>query len=147
MLKLIKKIAAVCGLALAAAALLCGCSSDHESNGKLRLTFQIWDDAQRAGETQAYFAMVEQIAQTILPYENVRLFYFQDLLDYTSNLDHYRDYGHYRPEMNEYICESMAQGRHELTLENLHEVLQPVKEYVDGFDYETFATLSPTSKE
>ena len=49
MLKLIKKIAAVCGLALAAAALLCGCSSDHESNGKLRLTFQIWDDAQRGG--------------------------------------------------------------------------------------------------
>lgn len=49
MLKLIKKIAAMCGLALAAAALLCGCSSDHESDGKLRLTFQIWDDAQRGG--------------------------------------------------------------------------------------------------
>ena len=49
MLKLIKKIAAMCGLALAAAALLCGCSSDHESGGKLKLTFQIWDDAQRGG--------------------------------------------------------------------------------------------------
>lgn len=49
MLKLIKKIAAACCFSLAAAALLSGCSSNADSGGKLKLTFQIWDDAQRGG--------------------------------------------------------------------------------------------------
>lgn len=49
MFKLIKKIAFAGCMSLAAAAMLAGCSSGSDSGGKLKLTFQIWDDAQRNG--------------------------------------------------------------------------------------------------
>ncbi len=74
--------------------------------------------------------------ERLLQYENVKVFYFQNEKEIISNLDNYRDYTHFRPEYNRYICECMKTGENLVTKENYQEQLRDMYEYAISFDYE-----------
>ncbi len=74
--------------------------------------------------------------ERLLQYENVKVFYFHNEKEIISNLDNYRDYTHFRPEYNRYICECMKTGENLVTKENYKEQLRDMYEYAVSFDYE-----------
>ena len=51
-------------------------------------------------------------------------------------MDNYRDYTHFRPEYNRYICECIKTGENLVTKDNYKEQLQDMYEYAVSFDYE-----------
>lgn len=50
---------------------------------------------------------------------NVHIFGFDNVYKYTNNIYYYKDYGHYRSEINDYIMNSIINREHLLTKENI----------------------------
>lgn len=86
-----------------------------------------WDNLYRTGDLEAYFYNMEQAIGTLLAYENVEIYYFQDVTDIILNLDNYMDTLHFSPEINQYMAEEMIAGNHRLTEDNYAETLNGMR--------------------
>ncbi len=76
-------------------------------------------------------------ARTLLSYDNVRLFYFQNMEDVVTDLNNYADYTHYKPAINRYMTECFANGEHEvLNSEQFEDELIKMRQIIDDFDFE-----------
>ena len=82
-------------------------------------------------------------AQMMLSCENIRLFSFSTQAEITTNLDNYRDAGHYGPWINELLLTYMQSGRCELTGENLDAYIEEERALYSGLDY---AALIPAQE-
>ncbi len=68
-----------------------------------------WDNAYREGDTKGYLYATKHCMETLIPYENVRFFYFMDDEDVILNLEeNYMDTLHFSPDINHYICDCLA---------------------------------------
>lgn len=97
-----------------------------------------WDMEHRKGETEALLYMLEDTAEQLFAYPNVRLFYYQNVEEIVTDLNNYKDYSHYSSDVNRYIVRSMREGTHQMTKENYRAELQRMKELAENFDYEQF---------
>lgn len=77
-----------------------------------------WDNLYRDGDTESYLYNMEQAVSTLMTYDNVEIYYFQNDEAIITNLENYMDNIHFSPDINYYICEEMAAGRHKLTPDN-----------------------------
>lgn len=101
-----------------------------------------WDNLYRTGDLEAYLYNMEQAVGTLLKYENVEIYYFQDVTEIITNLDNYMDTLHFSPDINQYMAEEIIAGRHRLTADNYREVLagmrtlayQIVEEYIVPYE-------------
>ena len=50
-----------------------------------------WDNIYREGDTEAYLYNMEQAMKTLLEYENVKMFYFQNYIDIITDFENYMD--------------------------------------------------------
>jgi len=65
---------------------------------------------------------------------NVAIFAF-DLVDsITADLNNYKDYKHYRADINRHITEQIAKGNHRLTIENITEYENTLIEKVNTYE-------------
>ena len=53
-----------------------------------------WDMEHRKGETDALLYMLEDTAEQLLDYPNVKLFYYQNIEEIVTDLNNYKDYSH-----------------------------------------------------
>lgn len=97
-----------------------------------------WDMQNRKGATQALLTMLEDAAEQLLAYPNVKLFYYQAVEDIVTDLNNFKDYSHYSSDVNRYIVNSMKAGTHQMTKENYRSELQKMKRLAEHFDYEQF---------
>ncbi len=95
-----------------------------------------WEREMLNGNLEKMIEVYGHSIQRFLEYDNVKVYYFQNEKDIISNLDNYRDAGHYRPEINKYICESMKNGKGLVTKDTYQEQLRDMYEYAVAFDYE-----------
>jgi len=86
-----------------------------------------WDSTYRDGDTEAYLYNMEQAVTTLLNYENVKFFYFQNDREIITNLENYMDTLHFSQEINHYICNCMIEDSHRLTLENYQTVMADMR--------------------
>lgn len=77
-----------------------------------------WDNLYREGETESYLYNMEQAMATLLNYENVRLYYFQNDTAVITNLENYMDNLHFSPDINHYICDCLIADTHRMTKAN-----------------------------
>ena len=96
-----------------------------------------WDNIYREGDTEAYLYNMEQAMKTLLSYKNVKMFYFQNDREIITNLENYMDILHFSPEINHYICESLIEGKHQISPENY---IQNIRE-MRNLAYETVEKL------
>ena len=76
------------------------------------------------------------VAKRLLEYDNVRLFYFQNI-DEVLDLNNYADYSHYKPEINRFMVECFKSGEHEIHSEDeMAKELSKMDAMVRGFDFE-----------
>lgn len=89
-----------------------------------------WDNMYREGETLCYLEAEKKALLTLLNYDNVRIFNFQNAEDVVYNLDNYTDSLHFSPEINEFMCECLKNGTYELkSKEEVETSIEKVKAY------------------
>jgi len=74
------------------------------------------------------------IIEEVLRCENIKLFSFNNLTDLTTNLNNYKDMGHYGPWINSLILRYMKDEKCQLTYENYEKYLEDLKFYTT-YDY------------
>lgn len=82
-----------------------------------------WDNAYRTGERDAVIYNEKQAVRTLLSYDNVEVYFYQDDKETIVNLDNYMDMIHFSKDINKQVYEKLARGEGRLTLENYEERL------------------------
>ena len=110
-----------------------------------------WDSTYRDGDTESYLYNMEQAMETLLSYDNVRFFYFQNDKEVITNLENYMDTLHFSQDINHYICNCLIEGSHEITKDNYKETMDDMRQlayeipekliapYEDRLNYEVSA--------
>ncbi len=83
-------------------------------------------------------AILEYSVKTLLPYQNVEQFLFQNDADIVTNLYNYKDYTHYSADVNTYMVNCFKDGTHRLTTENYEDELSKMRSLVNNFDFGLF---------
>lgn len=96
-----------------------------------------WDNIYREGDTEAYLYNMEQAMKTLLAYENVKMFYFQNDREIITDLENYMDILHFSPEINRYICDGLIAGKRQVNSENYAEEIRSMRDLA----YETVEKL------
>lgn len=77
----------------------------------------------------------EIVIEQILAYDNIKLFSFNNLTDITTDINNYKDIGHYGEWINSLMLRYMYDGKYRLTYENYKEYLDYELNYYLTFDY------------
>lgn len=97
-----------------------------------------WDKIDRLGETEAVFSALEQTCDTLLPYENVKLYSFLTDSKIVTDLDNYSDYIHHSGAVSETVLQDIQSGANQLRQETWKETLANWHGFVVDYDYEVF---------
>ena len=97
-----------------------------------------WYLAKSDGTLDAYIYNARIALQKIFEYDNVKVHFFQNDEDIITNLDLYKDYTHYKLEINSWMLTEMKQGSHLVTKDTYSKRLDDFHEYLNAFDYNKF---------
>ncbi len=82
-----------------------------------------WDNAYRAGERDAVIYNEKQAVETLLGYDNVEIYFYQDEEETITDLDNYMDMIHFSKDINYAVYDKLVNGENRLTKENYEEKL------------------------
>ena len=68
-----------------------------------------------------------KIGRYTLPFENVEIYYFQNMEEIISDLTLYMDLIHYHPDVNKTLVDLIGANEYKVTLENKDQVLENMK--------------------
>lgn len=97
-----------------------------------------WNMRLNYGDLDSILDVVEYAEGELLKYDNVKLFNFQGVEEVVTDLNLYKDYNHYGPEINSKIIGWMKEGEYQLSAETYKEELARFKDFVETFDYQTW---------
>ncbi|WP_026492708.1 hypothetical protein [Butyrivibrio sp. XPD2002] len=90
-----------------------------------------WDGIYRTGERDAFIHCEKEMVKSLLQYDNVKVFCFQNEQDVITNLDNYMDSIHFSPEINKLMLDQMIAGEYQMTEDNYEEMLDDMKSFSD----------------
>lgn len=97
-----------------------------------------WYTRSAEGSLAAEIAGERRIVELLLACPNVSIYYFQNLYDFITDLDHYSDYTHYTHEMNDYMTRCFADGTCLLTAENYEAVFDEMLLWMSECDFAAY---------
>ena len=101
-----------------------------------------WNDVMLENHLEATMAEYEYIVDTLLAYDNVRVFFFPDQEWIVTDLNNYADYTHYHKDINRYMTECFADGTCEVTSEEeMKGALLRMRAVIEHFDFETLFSV------
>lgn len=92
-----------------------------------------WDNSYRDGTIRQRMYETAYLAESLLRYENVRMFCYLDAQEYVTDLDKYMDTVHFSNQVSREICDRVAAGDGELHSESVEERLKALYEMVEAF--------------
>lgn len=105
-----------------------------------------WGGIKEEGKTGKFMSFIKTATELMLECDNIHIYGFDMETGITGDLSNYRDAGHYSPEINAWILDTIAgeeknegavSGAHRLTGENYKEYLKEFESYLEGYDYTT----------
>lgn len=99
-----------------------------------------YDNLNQINQLAREFEIIEYTTSLLVNEKNITLFSFIELYDVVSDLDNYKDAGHYSGEINDLMIEYMHQGEYILTEENYKERLAEAREFYMNYDYDSLFT-------
>jgi len=101
-----------------------------------------WNDVMRENHLNATIEEYRYIAETMLGYDNVRVFYFPDQEWIVTDLNNYADYTHYHRDINRYMTECFADGACEVKdKEGIDGALERTRDMIGRFDFEALFSV------
>ena len=97
-----------------------------------------WETKVLQGDLENMIALYGETMKTLLDYENVRFFYFQNEQQLITELSNYHDSCHHTPEINRYIFECVRDGKNELELPDVDSAVQAMYEFAKAYDYSVY---------
>lgn len=94
-----------------------------------------WGERFISGEFFKALEAERIVIESILPYENVRLFSFNMNTDLTTDLNNYKDAMHYAEWVNSDITRWMSEGKYEITWDNYEDYLKAEQDFYGTFPY------------
>ncbi len=94
-----------------------------------------WNLMWNRGELDARLDATDLTIELLLPYPNVKLFFFQNDREVVCNLENYKDYNHYSAEISREMVSWMKEGKGLVTKENKDDLLRDMRELALGYDY------------
>ncbi|MCI9016710.1 MAG: hypothetical protein HFJ53_06075 [Clostridia bacterium] len=101
-------------------------------------TILYWHKIIEDNKIDLIFDQLEYSMEEFLKYDNVKLFYFQNIEEIITNLYLYRDYSHYNQKINDYMSQCFKEKKHLITKENYKEEIEKMKELILNFDYDIY---------
>ncbi len=96
-----------------------------------------WNNVITENHLEATMNQYAFAASEFLKYDNVRLFYFQNMEETVTNLNNYADYTHYNPRVNRYMTECFTSGEHEVKNDmEFEDELNKMRHIINSFDFE-----------
>lgn len=96
-----------------------------------------WNDVIRENHLEATMAEYQYITDRLLPYENVKVFFFPNQEWIVTDLNNYADYSHYHSDINYYMTQCFADGTCEITSgDEMKQALRKMRLIIDDFDFE-----------
>lgn len=97
-----------------------------------------WHMLAQSNTVDATIVELDYVVESLLQYDNVKLYYFQNIEEIVGNLYLYKDYTHYNAQINSYMLHCFANGEQLLTKNNYKDELQKMKLLATNFDYDIF---------
>lgn len=95
-----------------------------------------WNDVICENHLEATMEEYQYIADRMLEYDNVRLFFFPNQEWIVTDLNNYADYTHYHKDINHYMTKCFADGTCEINSgEEMKQALKDVRLLIDRFDF------------
>lgn len=88
-----------------------------------------WDNCYRTGDTDAYLYNLEAAMEMLLEYENAEVYFFLNDREIVTNLNNYMDTLHFSAEVNHYICNSLISKTHQVTDNNLSQIMEDTRSF------------------
>ncbi len=82
-------------------------------------------------------AFIQYLVNKSAEYKNLHIYGFEDE-DFVDKIENYRDTIHYHADINNYITKSIAEGKHQLTVENIDAYLEKCEKLALEFDIQKF---------
>lgn len=102
-----------------------------------------WNDVMQENHLEATMEQYRYIADTVLAYDNVRVFYFPDQERIVTDLNNYADYTHYHRDINRFMTECFADGVCEVeSREEVMQALERTRDMTERFDFEALFSVS-----
>ena len=95
----------------------------------------LWNKWKTRGKLYKVLEAEEYITKLIVPHKNIHLFSFNTRTDITTDLNNYKDNGHYATWINSLILKWMRDEQYRLTEDNCEDYLKEVYEFYTTFDY------------
>lgn len=94
-----------------------------------------WNRRLGTEDAEASLESVRMTVKALLPYDNVEIFGFFWDESITTDLDNYRDSGHFSPEVHSLLMNRMYQGEGRITQENCDLLFDAFIDRVNQYDY------------
>lgn len=94
-----------------------------------------WYDYLAAGQLDAVLEEYRVSMEWFLGYDNVEVYYFQNMPEVITNLDNYADISHHNQEINRYMAECFTNGTYQVEPGEYEAVLEDMRKLVEGYDY------------
>jgi len=97
-----------------------------------------WDQRIRENTLEAEYKLQKEAFEALFECPNVTVHYFMDCEEIVTDLDNYRDAGHYSPEICSKLLHYIKSGEKQITSQNYVQILDAWFEYVKNHDYEQY---------
>ncbi len=94
-----------------------------------------WDKISQNGQILKYLQAEEILVKSLIEFNNVKFYSFNNNYDLVCNLDNYKDFEHYSEDINSQILHWIKEDKYLLTKENVEEYLKKEKEFYINYDY------------
>lgn len=90
-----------------------------------------WYEAYMCGDLEYNFYTLQQAFERLIKFENVEIYYFQDIEEIVSDLSLYMDLLHYHPDINKQLVNSIGDKVYKVTEENKEKKIQNMRQLAD----------------
>lgn len=95
-----------------------------------------WYDIKHNGLLEGKIDGIKVLIEELLKCKNIKLYFFIDNWDITTNFDNYKDTIHYSETVNSYMLNKIRNKENMLTKANYLDCLKKIKEFYENYNYE-----------
>ena len=95
-----------------------------------------WDFMTRIDEIDFELGILKSTTERLLSYDNVKLYGFIMNEDIITNLDNYKDYTHYKQDINRYMLESFDTSNDEINIGNYQQKFEDFEDLIYNYNYD-----------